>query len=115
MFATKSPAPDHVAAMQELRDALFEERRKNAELQGDISALEAQLEGDIPAATRWLQLKVIRQRGALDRLHSRVVTQRFQLRTLEELGRGLSREEYLAARAAEENPAVRERIAEPAA
>lgn len=62
----------------------------------------------------WLQAKVAAQRAALDQLHSRVVNQRFQLRTLNELGRGLTREEFLQYRDAEPNAQTRERIGQPA-
>jgi hypothetical protein len=82
------------------------------ELRQEVDALRAQLEGDLPRATAWLQWKVWRQRTALDRLNRRVATQRFVLRTLEQLGRGLSREEYLAARAAQPEQ-LQERIEEP--
>ena len=62
----------------------------------------------------WLQMKVAAQAKALDALHTRVVNQRFQLRTLNEMGRGLTREEFTAARDAVSNGQVRERIGEPA-
>lgn len=62
----------------------------------------------------WLQAKVAAQARALDVLHSRVVSQRFQLRTLNELGRGLTREEFLKARDAIENEQTRKRIGDPA-
>jgi uncharacterized coiled-coil protein SlyX len=62
----------------------------------------------------WLQAKVAAQARALDVLHSRVVNQRFQLRTLNELGRGLTREEFLKARDASANEQTRERVGEPA-
>ena len=68
------------------------------ELAAERDALRAQLEGDLPSATRWLQRKVWRQAAALDALNRRVVAQRFVLRTLDELGRSLSTEEYQAAR-----------------
>lgn len=68
------------------------------ELKDQIRILELQLEGNIPDATFWLYRKVHAQRAALDKLNHRVVSQRFVLRTLEELGRGLSREEYISAR-----------------
>ena len=58
----------------------------------------------------WLQAKVAAQKAALDRLHSRVVNQRFQLRVLNELGRGLTVEEFLAAKDKVENAQVAERI-----
>jgi hypothetical protein len=70
-----------------------------AQLKMEIETLEAQLQGgDIPKATAWLQMKVWRQRKALDALNRTVVTNRFIVRTLNEMGRGLSREEYLEAR-----------------
>lgn len=70
-----------------------------AALRAEVASLQAQVDGDIPNALRWLQMKTVRQRRALDRLNRRVVTQRFQLRTINEMGRGLSREEWLAAKA----------------
>lgn len=85
------------------------------QLTAERDALRAQLEGNVPKATAWLQHKVWSQRSALDILNRRVVSQRFVLRTLEELGRGLTKEEYLQARAAVANDQLRERIAEPAA
>lgn len=94
-MTTTTTAPD-----QELR-----------ELRAEVDALRAQLEGDLPRATAWLQWKVWRQRVALDLLNRRVVSQRFALRTLDELGRGLSREEYLAARARQPEQ-LRDRIDE---
>lgn len=62
----------------------------------------------------WVQTKVAAQARALDVLHSRVVSQRFQLRTLNELGRGLTREEFLKARDAVGNEQTVRRIGEPA-
>lgn len=82
-----------------------------ARLERDIFA--AQLGDDIPTATRWLQGKVNRQRAALDALHTRVVSQRFVLRTLDELGRSLSADEYRAARKAGSNEQLRDRIEDP--
>lgn len=61
-------------------------------------ALRAQLEGDLPAATQWLQRKVWRQARALDTLNRRVTRQRLVLRTLDQLGRSLSAAEFRAAR-----------------
>jgi hypothetical protein len=51
-------------------------RTQLVELQAERDALRAQLEGDLPTATRWLQRKVWRQAAALDALNRRVVTQR---------------------------------------
>lgn len=61
----------------------------------------------------WLQAKVAAQAAALDRMHSTIVRQRFVLRTLGLLERGLTKEEFLAARDAIENEQTRERIGEP--
>jgi hypothetical protein len=61
----------------------------------------------------WLQAKVASQARELDRLHSRVVRQRFQLRTLNELGRGLSHDEWVKARDAVESEQTRTRIGDP--
>jgi hypothetical protein len=84
------------------------------EVTAERDALRAQLEGDLPAATKWLQRKVWRQAAALDGLNRRVVSQRFVLRTLDGLGRSLTVAEYTAARNAVANPQLRERIDEPA-
>ena len=74
-------------------------RAQLVELAAERDALKAQLAGDLPKATRWLQQKVWRQAAALDRLNQRVVNQRFVLRALDELGRSLSADELRAARA----------------
>lgn len=90
-------------------------RAEFVELAAERDALRAQLAGDLPAATRWLQRKVWRQAAELDRLNRRVASQRFVLRTLDELGRSLTAEEYRAARNAVSNAQLRDRIAaEPA-
>jgi hypothetical protein len=73
-------------------------RHEFLELAAERDALRAQLEGDLPTATRWLQRKVWRQAVELDRLNRRVTSQRFVLRTLDELGRSLTAEEFRAAR-----------------
>ncbi len=83
------------------------------ELAAERDALRAQLEGDLPAATRWLQRKAWRQAAALDALNRRVVSQRFVLRTLDELGRSLTAAEYQAARARVVDQALRSRIEDP--
>ncbi|MEV0719074.1 hypothetical protein [Asanoa sp. NPDC050611] len=72
-------------------------RAELVELRAERDALKAQLAGDLPRATRWLQRKVWRQAEALALLNQRVVNQRFVLRTLDELGRSLSAEELRAA------------------
>ncbi|MFI6214547.1 hypothetical protein V7968_01640 [Nocardia vulneris] len=88
-------------------------RAQLVELAAERDALRAQLAGDLPTATRWLQRKVWRQAAALDVLNRRVVTQRFVLRTLDELGRSLTAEEYRAARAGIANADLRDRIDDP--
>ncbi|MGI5241109.1 hypothetical protein [Dactylosporangium sp. CA-139066] len=70
-------------------------------------------DADLERATRRLQHKVLRQAAALDTLHRRVVTQRFVLRTLDELGRSLSPDEYAAARARVGDDALPDRIDPP--
>jgi hypothetical protein len=87
-------------------------RAQLVELAAERDALRAQLEGDLPSATRWLQRKVWRQAAALDALNRRVVTQRFVLRALDELGRSLTAAEYRAARARASAP-LRDRIEDP--
>ncbi|HLL64175.1 MAG TPA: hypothetical protein VK453_00330 [Micromonosporaceae bacterium] len=86
-------------------------RSQLVELTAERDALRAQVAGDLPLATRWLQRKVWRQAAALDVLNRRVVSQRFVLRTLEELGRSLTAEEYRGARARIPDPHLRDRVA----
>jgi hypothetical protein len=88
-------------------------RSQLVELAAERDALRAQLDGDLPAATRWLQRKVWRQAAALDALNRRVVTQRFVLRTLDQLGRSLTATEYRAAKARIANAQLRDRIDAP--
>jgi DNA-directed RNA polymerase sigma subunit (sigma70/sigma32) len=88
-------------------------RAQLVELAAERDALRAQLDGDLPAATRWLQRKVWRQAAALDALNRRVVTQRFVLRTLDELGRSLTATEHRAATARVANAQLRDRIDDP--
>ncbi|QIS12680.1 hypothetical protein [Nocardia arthritidis] len=88
-------------------------RAQLVELAAERDALRDQLAGDLPTATRWLQRKVWRQAAALDDLNRRVSTQRFVLRTLDELGRSLTVEEYRAARNEIANIELRERIDDP--
>lgn len=68
---------------------------------------------EYPENMSWLQAKVAAQKAALDRAHSRTVNQRFQLRVLNELGRGLTREEFLAAKEKVESEQARKRIGDP--
>ena len=87
-------------------------RHELLELAAERDALRAQLEGDLPPATRWLQGKVWRQARELDRLNRRVTSQRFVLRALDGLGRSLTAEEFRTARDALSNANLRDRIAE---
>jgi hypothetical protein len=87
-------------------------RHELLELAAERDALRAQLEGDLPAATRWLQRKVWRQARELDRLNRRVTSQRFVLRTLDGLGRSLTAQEFRTAREALPDAQLRDRIAE---
>ena len=85
-------------------------RSQLVELVAERDALRAQIEGDLPSATRWLQRKVWRQAAALDTLNRRVVSQRFVLRTLDGLGRSLTADERRAAHDSVEDAQLRERI-----
>jgi len=85
-------------------------RAQLVEMAAERDALRAQLDGDLPAATRWLQRKVWRQAAALDALNRRVVAQRFVLRALDALGRSLTAEEYRTARAEIADARLRDRI-----
>ena len=87
-------------------------RHELLELAAECDALRGQLEGDLPAATRWLQRKVWRQARELDRLNRRVTSQRFVLRTLDGLGRSLTAEEFRAARDAVSDTRLLDRIKE---
>ena len=84
------------------------------DLSAERDALHAQLEGDLPSATRWLQRKVWRQAAALDALNRRVVAQRFVLRTLDELGRSLTAAEFVSAKERIADAQVRDRVGDPA-
>ena len=96
-----------------LRHRIWKLEVENAQLHIDNNAMAAELVGNIPEATHWLQLKVWRQRVALDVLNRKVLSQRFVLREVERLGRGLTRYEYELARARIENDQLRERIEDP--
>src|SRR5260370_31519081 len=87
------------------------ERPEVVGLPAERDARRAHLAGDLPAATRWLQRKAWRQAAELDRLNRRVASQRFVLRTLDELGRSLTAEEYRSAGNAVSNVRLRGRIA----
>ena len=87
-------------------------RREIAGLTAECQALRDQLEGNLPAATAWLQSKVWRQRRVLDARNRKAAGQRFVLNAIEQLGRGLTKAEYEAARAAVPDEQRRRRIPE---
>lgn len=85
---------------------------ENAELRHEIDVLRQAN----PDVMRWFYArKSHRQSAALDVLCRKLTTLHFQLREIHRLGRGLTRDEYLAARDRVESEQHRERIAEPAA
>lgn len=74
-----------------------------------IGELRARLDGDALNAQSWLQQKAHAQRKALRLLNRRIVNQRLMLRTINETGRGLTREEWATVRATlPENVALEE-------
>lgn len=75
-------------------------------LRGEVSDMAEQC--NCPDSS-WLQAKVAAQAQALDVLNRRVLNQRLQLRELNRLGRGLTRDEYLEARERLTSDQVRER------
>ena len=82
------------------------------ELEAERDALRAQLEGDIPRATVWLQTKVWRQRRALDRLERRNGSLRFALQIMNLLREPVTAQEWASARAAIDDESRRGRIQE---
>lgn len=75
-------------------------RRALAEMTAERDALRAQLDGNIPAATYWLQTKVGRQRAALDTLNRKLLSLHVALRALNRVREPLTAQEWAAARAA---------------
>ena len=98
MPKTKWVSPDAALTETEARAELTRAREKIYELEADRDALCHQLNGEREKAYWWLTSKVVRQSKANDAMHSVIVRQRFILRTLETLGRGLTREEWAHAR-----------------
>jgi hypothetical protein len=88
----------------ELENLRLQESLRIARL--TIGQLEAAAVGDDGSARSWLQRKVVAQAAALTRLNERVTNQRFTLRNLERLGRGLSAEELARARELEGSTVV---------
>lgn len=90
-------------------------RAQVIDLEGEVTVLRAQLEdGDIPAATRWLQTKVWRQRVANSRLVYRNTTLRFALRLMNTIREPVTTEEWVKARDAIADEKARKRVDEQA-
>jgi hypothetical protein len=87
-------------------------RRALAEVTAERDALRAQLDGNIPAATYWLQIKVQRQRAALDTLNRALLSRRFALRLFTQVREPLTIQEWADARAAIADGQLRKRIDE---
>lgn len=83
---------------------------QNRELREENAILKAAADGDHPDAYWRMQGKIARQRQALDVLNRKVLSQRFRLRTIAEMGRDLTADEYQAAKNKLENVAVKARI-----
>lgn len=97
---------DYRAEAQSLRIELYQAKEH-------IRLLESRLAGEDLDPNR-LFSKIMRQRDALDILNRRVVTQRFQLRSLNEMGRGLTKEEWLELKdkALESDPSRNARVSD---
>lgn len=88
-----------VSELERLRAQLAELRREASSLRLDNDLLTSQLKQEgLPETTRWLQGKVWNQKWHLRRLERRVVAQRAILRRIEELGRGLTSDEWVELR-----------------
>ena len=81
-----------------------------AETAGEIDALKARLDGDIPRALRWLQGKAERQRQALDGLNRTVLSLHFALRLTNRLREPVTAAEWKQAREAIADEALRGRV-----
>ena len=88
-------------------------RQRVLDLETENAILKAIDRGDLPSANWWATRKAERQRAALDTLCRKVTSQRFVLRTINELGRGLTAEEFAAAKA-KANEQLQERLDETA-
>jgi hypothetical protein len=105
---------DPAADLRKARQDLMDLRREHAQLQAERDTLRNQLDGK-PDLMWWVQAKADRQRAALDLLNRRVLNQRFILRTLNELGRGLTTDEFITAKSQLDNEQVKNLIEVPAA
>lgn len=104
MLKNKTKLPERPEeSVTSLRVQIGDLKAENAELRSALAK-------DRDHPMWWSLSKVARQRDALSYLCARNTRLRFQLRTLEELGRGLTKDEFLAARAKVTNEDVGERI-----
>jgi hypothetical protein len=85
-------------------------RAELAETRAERDALRAQLEGNLPSATAWLQAKVWRQRSALDLANQALARHRFALALLGRIREPVTAAEWLAARDALASEQYRDRI-----
>jgi hypothetical protein len=105
---------DPQAEVQRLHRELLDVRRELRDTQTECRALRDQLEGRKDHMW-WVQAKVYAQAKANNRMQRTVENQRFVLRTLEQLGRSLTRDEFVAARDEMKNDQLKERIDVPSA
>ncbi len=87
-------------------------RMQNADLRDEVATLRAIVDDTRDHAISRMLSKIDRQRKALDACNRRDASRRFVLRTLDKLGRGLTRDEYVAERDAVANEQLRTRIHE---
>jgi hypothetical protein len=85
-------------------------RQQVAELREEAAILRLARDGDRDEAFSRLLSKCDRQRRALNDMNRRNASLRFALRLVNRLGRGLSRDEYVTARDAEQNEQLKSRL-----
>lgn len=117
MIGSMSQARRHVATqgaeIVALREQAMVLRAEIGQLKHENAGLRNLISGDRAMGISWLMAKVANQRRALDILNRRVVAQRLVLRTLNELGRGLTQEEWAEAKSRWTHPSTgREALAE---
>lgn len=86
---------DKDARLVTLEERLRQANETISALRCEVGALKAEKVGDEQAWRYWYQAKAERQGKALKRLNQRVVNQRFVLSKVNQLGRGLTKEEWL--------------------
>src|SRR5258708_1575438 len=97
---TRTKTKTDAELVGELRGRALEAERQVKEKNAEIHALQDQLAGRKDLMW-WVQAKCDRQRKVLDQRQRKAESRAFVLRSREKLGRGLTREESLEARAAE--------------